>query len=109
MKTEDSNKLLYCTFCGRSQHEVQKLIAGPSSIYICNECINLCNDILKEEAKGLSSHEDFVTKPLPTPHEIRAHLDEYVIGQDRAKKFSLLLYIITTNDYAIVHKTVMWN
>ncbi|MDF7667280.1 ATP-dependent protease ATP-binding subunit ClpX [Orbaceae bacterium ESL0727] len=96
MKTEDSNKLLYCTFCGRSQHEVQKLIAGPSSIYICNECINLCNDILKEEAKGLSSHEDFVTKPLPTPHEIRAHLDEYVIGQDRAKK---VLSVAVYNHY----------
>ena len=66
MDKENSEKLLYCTFCGKSQHEVRKLIAGPSSIYICNECIGLCNDILKEETKGFLSHEEFISKPLPT-------------------------------------------
>jgi len=93
---ENSEKLLYCTFCGKSQHEVRKLIAGPSSIYICNECIGLCNDILKEETKGFLSHEEFISKPLPTPHEIRDHLDEYVIGQERAKK---VLSVAVYNHY----------
>ncbi|OCG14435.1 ATP-dependent protease ATP-binding subunit ClpX [Gilliamella sp. wkB292] len=93
---ESSEKLLYCTFCGKSEHEVRKLIAGPSSIYICNECIGLCNDILKEETKSFLSHEEFVSKPLPTPHEIRKHLDEYVIGQDRAKK---VLSVAVYNHY----------
>lgn len=96
MNKESSEKLLYCTFCGKSEHEVRKLIAGPSSIYICNECIGLCNDILKEETKSFLSHEEFVSKPLPTPHEIRKHLDEYVIGQDRAKK---VLSVAVYNHY----------
>lgn len=96
MNKQSSEKLLYCTFCGKSEHEVRKLIAGPSSIYICNECIGLCNDILKEETKSFLSHEEFVSKPLPTPHEIRKHLDEYVIGQDRAKK---VLSVAVYNHY----------
>ena len=96
MDKENSEKLLYCTFCGKSEHEVRKLIAGPSSIYICNECIGLCNDILKEETKGFLSHEEFISKPLPTPHEIRDHLDEYVIGQERAKK---VLSVAVYNHY----------
>lgn len=96
MNKESSEKLLYCTFCGKSEHEVRKLIAGPSSIYICNECIGLCNDILKEETKNFPSHEEFINKPLPTPHEIREHLDEYVIGQDRAKK---VLSVAVYNHY----------
>ncbi|MWN31762.1 MULTISPECIES: ATP-dependent protease ATP-binding subunit ClpX [unclassified Gilliamella] len=96
MNKENSEKLLYCTFCGKSEHEVRKLIAGPSSIYICNECIGLCNDILKEETKSFLSHEEFINKPLPTPHEIREHLDEYVIGQDRAKK---VLSVAVYNHY----------
>ncbi|OCG04711.1 ATP-dependent protease ATP-binding subunit ClpX [Gilliamella sp. wkB112] len=96
VNNENSEKLLYCTFCGKSQHEVRKLIAGPSSIYICNECIGLCNDILKEETKSFLSHEEFINKPLPTPHEIRAHLDEYVIGQERAKK---VLSVAVYNHY----------
>jgi ATP-dependent Clp protease ATP-binding subunit ClpX len=93
---ESSEKLLYCTFCGKSEHEVRKLIAGPASIYICNECVGLCNDILKEETKSFLSHEEFINKPLPTPHEIRAHLDEYVIGQDYAKK---VLSVAVYNHY----------
>ena len=96
MDKENSEKLLYCTFCGKSEDEVRKLIAGPSSIYICNECIGLCNDILKEESKSFLSHEEFISKPLPTPHEIRDHLDEYVIGQERAKK---VLSVAVYNHY----------
>ena len=96
MDKENSEKLLYCTFCGKSEHEVRKLIAGPSSIYICNECIGLCNDILKEESKNFLSHEEFISKPLPTPHEIRDHLNEYVIGQERAKK---VLSVAVYNHY----------
>ncbi|MFQ1016204.1 ATP-dependent protease ATP-binding subunit ClpX [Gilliamella sp. BG7] len=96
MNKESSEKLLYCTFCGKSEHEVRKLIAGPASIYICNECIGLCNDILKDEKKNFLSHEEFISKPLPTPHEIREHLDEYVIGQERAKK---VLSVAVYNHY----------
>lgn len=96
MNKKSSEKLLYCTFCGKSEHEIRKLIAGPSSIYICNECIRLCNDILKEETKSFRSHEEFISKPLPTPHEIREHLDEYVIGQERAKK---VLSVAVYNHY----------
>jgi ATP-dependent Clp protease ATP-binding subunit ClpX len=79
-----SDKLLYCSFCGKSQHEVRKLIAGPS-VFICDECIDLCNDIIKEEVQA-EGVERTVGKHLPTPHEIREKLDQYVIGQEQAKK-----------------------
>ena len=88
MADKNSNeKLLYCSFCGKSQHEVQRLIAGPQ-VFICNECVELCNDIIREELeKGVgdaaSASED---RPLPTPQEIREDLDQYIIGQDFAKK-----------------------
>jgi ATP-dependent Clp protease ATP-binding subunit ClpX len=78
----DSGKLLYCSFCGKSQHEVRKLIAGPS-VFICDECVELCNDIIREEVQEKAATRG---SRLPTPREIRQILDEYVIGQDRAKK-----------------------
>ena len=82
-RSGDSNKILYCSFCGKSQHEVRKLIAGPS-VFICDECVELCNDIIREELEekaqsARSSH-------LPKPREILDVLDQYVIGQKRAKK-----------------------
>ena len=81
-RSGDSNKILYCSFCGKSQHEVRKLIAGPS-VFICDECVELCNDIIREEleekAQSARSH-------LPKPREILDVLDQYVIGQQRAKR-----------------------
>ncbi|MBU3586194.1 ATP-dependent Clp protease ATP-binding subunit ClpX [Polynucleobacter sp. AM-26B4] len=81
--TNSTEKPLYCSFCGKSQHEVKKLIAGPS-VFICDECIDLCTDIITEEISQLPEAD--LREGLPTPHEIRASLDQYVIGQDHAKK-----------------------
>jgi ATP-dependent Clp protease ATP-binding subunit ClpX len=91
-KTGENDRLLYCSFCGKSQHEVRKLIAGPS-VFICDECVELCNDIIREEIQ-----EKSVTggSALPTPHEIKAKLDEYVIGQESAKK---ILSVAVYNHY----------
>ena len=93
-KSSGSEKLLYCSFCGKSQHEVKKLIAGPS-VFICDECINLCNDIIRDETGGADSLKD-VKSDLPTPHEICALLDQYVIGQDKAKR---ILSVAVYNHY----------
>ena len=87
-------KLLYCSFCGKSQHEVRKLIAGPS-VFICDECIELCNDIIREESSTDKSGKP-VKSDLPTPHEICHILDEYVIGQEPAKK---ILSVAVYNHY----------
>ncbi len=93
-KGASGEKVLYCSFCGKSQHEVKKLIAGPS-VFICDECIELCNDIIREETAtdkgGKGAKSD-----LPTPHEIRNILDQYVIGQDQAKK---ILSVAVYNHY----------
>ncbi|MBO9483714.1 MULTISPECIES: ATP-dependent Clp protease ATP-binding subunit ClpX [Gammaproteobacteria] len=91
-KGEDS-KLLYCSFCGKSQHEVRKLIAGPS-VFICDECVDLCNDIIREEIQDSSGEES--SDKLPIPREIKETLDEYVIGQPRAKK---VLSVAVYNHY----------
>ena len=87
-------KLLYCSFCGKSQHEVRKLIAGPS-VFICDECIELCNDIIREEIQGDKGGKG-AKSDLPVPHEIRGILDQYVIGQDVAKK---ILSVAVYNHY----------
>jgi len=87
-------KLLYCSFCGKSQHEVRKLIAGPS-VFICDECIELCNDIIREESHAETTGKG-AKSDLPVPHEIREILDQYVIGQDIAKK---ILSVAVYNHY----------
>jgi ATP-dependent Clp protease ATP-binding subunit ClpX len=90
-KGEDG-KLLYCSFCGKSQHEVRKLIAGPS-VFVCDECVELCNDIIREEMQEKTASGG---EKLPTPQEINEVLNEYVIGQIRAKK---VLSVAVYNHY----------
>ncbi|MDO9049338.1 MAG: ATP-dependent Clp protease ATP-binding subunit ClpX [Methylobacter sp.] len=91
--SKDDDKLLYCSFCGKSQHEVRKLIAGPS-VYVCDECVDLCNDIIKDELQDDSS--SFSGGELPKPKEIKEELDSYVIGQENAKK---ILAVAVYNHY----------
>ena len=97
---DKGEKLLYCSFCGKSQHEVRKLIAGPS-VFVCDECIALCNDIIREEAHG-GALGKADKDSLPVPHEIRARLDEYVIGQEQAKK---ILSVAVYNHYKRLKST----
>lgn len=92
-RTGNDERLLYCSFCGKNQHEVRKLIAGPS-VFICDECVELCNDIIREEVRETATANS--RRNLPTPHEIKQHLDEYVIGQDYAKK---ILSVAVYNHY----------
>lgn len=91
-KKQDDSKLLYCSFCGKSQHEVRKLIAGPS-VFICDECVDLCNDIITEE---MQEQVPGSGEKLPKPHEIKGILDQYVIGQEAAKK---VLAVAVYNHY----------
>ena len=84
-KGSSSEKVLYCSFCGKSQHEVKKLIAGPS-VFICDECIELCNDIIRDEVPVDAADPKAAKSDLPIPSEIKASLDQYVIGQEVAKR-----------------------
>ncbi|MBC3883214.1 ATP-dependent Clp protease ATP-binding subunit ClpX [Undibacterium sp. LX40W] len=93
-KSSSGEKLLYCSFCGKSQHEVKKLIAGPS-VFICDECIDLCNDIIRDEINSLEPITSSKTD-LPTPVEITELLDQYVIGQEKAKR---ILAVAVYNHY----------
>lgn len=91
---DDNGKLLYCSFCGKSQHEVRKLIAGPD-VFICDECVGLCDDIIREEIKDQQT-EGAEENKLPSPKEISSILDQYVIGQEQAKK---ILAVAVYNHY----------
>ena len=89
----DNGKLLYCSFCGKSQNEVRKLIAGPS-VFICDECVDLCNDIIREEIQEAGTEDE--SAKLPIPAEINEILNQYVIGQQKAKR---VLAVAVYNHY----------
>lgn len=93
MSDKSDDKLLYCSFCGKSQHEVRKLIAGPS-VFVCDECVELCNDIIKDELQEEAA--SFGSNELPKPKQLKEELDSYVIGQERAKK---ILAVAVYNHY----------
>ena len=97
---QDKSRALNCNFCGKSQKEVKKLIAGPG-VYICDECIDLCTDIIQEDVAQAQSKATM--ESVPKPHEIKNHLDSYVIGQDRAKK---IISVAVHNHYKRISKNV---
>jgi ATP-dependent Clp protease ATP-binding subunit ClpX len=101
MDKNKGDKLLYCSFCGKSQHEVRKLIAGPS-VFVCDECIALCNDIIREETQSSIGGDKTDKNDLPVPHDICERLDEYVIGQRQAKK---ILSVAVYNHYKRLKST----
>ncbi len=101
MDKNKGDKLLYCSFCGKSQHEVRKLIAGPS-VFVCDECIALCNDIIREETQNGIVGDKSDKNELPVPHEICERLDDYVIGQRHAKK---ILSVAVYNHYKRLKNT----
>ena len=97
---QDKGRSLNCNFCGKSQKEVKKLIAGPG-VYICDECIDLCTDIIQEDVA--QSQSKATMESVPKPHEIKNHLDSYVIGQDRAKK---IISVAVHNHYKRISKNI---
>ncbi|MGA4780575.1 ClpX C4-type zinc finger protein, partial [Cellulosimicrobium sp. AB352] len=96
---------LTCSFCGKSQRQVKRLIAGPAGVFICDECVALCLEMVEEDRETESAEQDIVTGsgPLPTPHEIFAHLSRYVVGQDGAKR---ALAVAVHNHYKRVRAAV---
>ena len=100
--SEDTKNIKYCSFCGKSQHEAGKLIAGPN-VFICDACINLCSNIIKEENKKSLAEG---AKDTPTPQEMLEHLDDYVIGQQRAKK---VLSVAVYNHYKRLYNSAIKN
>ena len=94
-KSSSGDNTLYCSFCGKSQHDVKKLIAGPT-VFICDECIELCNEIIVEELSGKEKKDDKADAGLPKPAQIKAYLDDYVIGQEGPKR---LLAVAVYNHY----------